>query len=90
MLIENIRKIDNGLIEGSTYFPLFNIQIPIMSFEEEYLQYANECVSLLHNLPKDIVSKLCSSSIKFCNEVLAHYGEDVKTFSDKTYKIRIF
>ena len=78
-IIRNIQVSDEE-VEGRVHFSLFERDIDVMIEDPECIEYAEKCAKYLNELNDDLITHLCNSSIKYCNNFLEAIGETKKIF----------
>lgn len=80
MCLQTPKETKNKEYEGITLFALFNQNIDIMFGEDVPINYAEKCVDSLNCLSEKIVSHLCESAIRYCNDTKENvYNPDLET-----------
>jgi len=78
--IKNTVKHENE-IEAEVFFQTFNQYLSLV-VELNDIDYAEKCAYYLNNLPLDILNKLCSAAIQYCNAHLESMGDPQKAFEN--------
>ena len=71
--------------KGQVWFGLFDRYIDLYTEKKDNfnLSYAEKCATYLNSLSDELIDRLCTASINYCNTFLEDTGQDLKRFRDR-------
>lgn len=88
-LLRNVSSEGFWPLQGEAFLALFDGYVPFVVEDAAGLEYVERCVMYFNNLDAVVIESLCQASIRYCNDVLALTGQNLRHCGSSSEVLRL-